>query len=399
MQCYPEGFICTGNYDGAGSFSTGWTWVGPTVRARTRVRVALCRVHTVACACALLLGSHSRSRRSRLALAARSSRSLARSLATVLLTCDTLCAAAVPQVRVAVGHDVYAGAGSDDSYVHPGETYVWTLIAHNINNENCLTTGSLDCDGANFGGWSNYLEGAQEPATPDVIQGPNFGSPPTNQTSLVLTWNSPEDNGGVLTSYRVSCIDAQVAYAYAAWADAHAASSSPIVYTFDASCSTPGCPQVYTVRAPPHSTRLSLARSLVTHQLVSSRWPPLIAKSTPGPDALILPPHCPPRWPLQVAALVPGTTYTCQLAARNTISSVVYGWGATDVIPLSSSTGNMSSAGLSATWSYRTTEDVFVYTYEQRSTLPDCARAASAHVHHRASRRQSHELRCTCCRG
>ena len=63
------------------------------------------------------------------------------------------------QVRVGVGHDVYGGDGNDNDYVFPDTTYIWSVIAHNVNNEECLTTGTLDCDGASFGGWSNYLEG------------------------------------------------------------------------------------------------------------------------------------------------------------------------------------------------------------------------------------------------
>ena len=32
-ECYPEGFGCAGDFDGTGSYSTGWTWVGATVRS------------------------------------------------------------------------------------------------------------------------------------------------------------------------------------------------------------------------------------------------------------------------------------------------------------------------------------------------------------------------------
>ena len=80
-----------------------------------------------------------------------------------------------------------------------------------------------------------------------------------------------------------------------------------------------------------------------------------------------------------VASLVAGTTYECKLAARNTIASAVYGWGegSSPIVPLAA-TGNMSSAGLSATWSYRTTETVFVYTYNQMSTTPDFPEAATS---------------------
>ena len=130
---------------------------------------------------------------------------------------------------------VYGGV-SDESYVHPAEAYTWKVIAHNDDNLDCADPATAQCDGDDYGLWSTALTATQESATPGVIATPGFGT--ITQTSIELTWNAPEDHvasvSGDIASYRVTCKDAQGAYAYTDWDDERATDSSPLENTFTA---------------------------------------------------------------------------------------------------------------------------------------------------------------------